>query len=359
MIALAPCRGVARRRPVFPRAAGVGKRRPCLRLVSLALVFTAPSAAEPVVLAGRAMGTTWTVKFFQPSPPMNPATLQVRIAARLEQLEQTFSTYRPSSELSRFNAAASTGWIAVTPDLARVALDSRRLSGRTEGAFDATVAPLVALWGFGPQRRLGPPPAPAEIAAARARVDWRRLEARLDPPALRKSSPEVAADFSSMAKGFAADAVGELLRTLGATEHYAAVGGDIRTGGAHRWRAGLEHPADDRAAPIAVVGLAGHAVSTSGDARNFFLHEGRRYGHLIDPRTGAPADGALAAVSVVAATCAASSSIATALGVLGAEAGFAWAVRERIAAIFVVREGAGFALRPTPEFAQFAWPGGN
>lgn len=193
----------------------------------------------------------------------------------------------------------------------------------------------------------------------RARVDWRRLEARLDPPALRKSSPEVAADFPSMAKGFAADAAGELLRVLGATKRYAAVGGDIRTGGAHRWRVGLEHPADDRAAPIAVVSVAGQAASTSGDVRNFLLHEGRRYSHLIDPRTGASADGVLAAVSVVAATCAASSSLATTLCVLGTEAGFEWAVRERIAALFVVRAGAGFKLRPTPEFAQFALPGGN
>jgi len=296
------------------------------------------------------MGTTWTVKFFQPSPPLNPAILQARIAARLEQLERTFSTKCPSSELSRFNAAASTGWIAVTPDLARVGLDSRRLSGRAGGAFDATVAPLVALRGFGPQRRLGPPPASAEIAG---------VQARFDQPALRKSSPEVAADFSSMARGFAADAVGELLRVLGATERYAAVGGDIRTGGAHRWLVGLEHPADDRAAPIAVVGLAGQAVSPSGDVRNFFLHEGRRNGHLIDPRTGAPAEGALAAVSVVAATCAASSSLAATLGVVGTEAGFERGARERIAALFVVRAGVGFALRPTPEFAQFALPGGN
>ena len=359
MIAPAPCRGVARRRPVFPRPTGVGERRPYMWLVSLALLFTGAiaTAAEPIALTGRALGTTWTVKYLQSSPPLNPATLHTRIAETLARLEQQFSTYRPNSELSRFNSATSTEWITVSPELARVAADSRALSKRTDGAFDATVAPLLILWGFGPQRRTGPPPARAEVVTARARIDYRRLDARLKPPALRKASPDVAADFSSMAKGFAADAVSELLRGLGATNHFVQIGGDIKTGGTLVWRVAIEQPS----APPAVaqtLNLAGQALSTSGDAHNFFEHAGRRYGHIIDPRMGEPATGPLAAVSVVHDSCAVSSSLATALFVLGAEAGYEFAAREKIAALFIVRTGATLTLRPTPVFAQRFSSGG-
>ena len=328
-----------------------------LRLTALLLICTtALTAAEPIALTGRAMGTTWTVKFLQSSPPLNPATLQTRIAETLERLEQQFSTYRPNSELSRFNASTSTEWITVSPELARVATDSRALSKRSDGAFDATVAPLLTLWGFGPQRRTGPPPARPEVAAARARVDYRRLEARLKPPALRKANPDVAADFSSMAKGFAADAVSELVRGLGATNHFVQIGGDIKTAGDHVWRVAIEQPTTPAVAQT--LNLAGQALSTSGDAHNFFEHAGRRYGHILDPRTGEPATGPLAAVSVVHDSCATSSSLATALFVLGAEAGYEFAVREKIAALFIVRTGATLTLRPTPVFAQRFSSGG-
>ena len=327
--------------------------RGALRSAALivALVFSL-SAAEPVALTGRAMGTTWTVKFLQPAPPLNPANLHGRIAEILERLEQQFSTYRAGSELSRFNAAAATAWITVSPELARVAFDSRVLSARTGGAFDATVAPLVALWGFGPERRDGSLPSPTALAAARARVDYRRLEARLDPPALRKTSRDLAADFSSMAKGFAADAVSDFLTGLGAPQHLVQVGGDVRSAGARVWPVGIAHPAPGRPALAATVALAGQALSTSGDAHQFFEYAGRRYGHIIDPRTGEPVTGALAAVSVVRATCADSSSLATALFVLGAEAGYDFALREKVAAFFIVRIGENFVLRPTLEFIQ-------
>ena len=326
-----------------------------LRLVALIFFFTATRAfaAEPVALTGRALGTTWTVKFLQPAPPLNPATLTARISATLERLEQQFSTYRPNSELSRFNTARTTDWITVSPELARVATDCRALSVLTGGAFDATIFPLIDLWGFGPQRRSGPPPSATEISAARSRTDFRRLESRASPPALRKTSANLAADFSSMAKGFAADTIAAQLSALGSTDHYVQIGGDIATAGPRPWRVAIEQPAGS--APLAhVFDLAGQSLSTSGDAHNSFTHAGRRYGHILDPRTGEPVASPLASVSVVAPTCAQSSARATALFVLGPDAGFALAVRERWSALFLIREGPSFTAHPTPEFTRLA-----
>ena len=326
-----------------------------LRVCAAVVLFAATRAfaAEPVALTGRALGTTWTVKFLQPAPPLNPATLTARISATLERLEQQFSTYRPNSELSRFNTARTTDWITVSPELARVATDCRALSVLTGGAFDATIFPLVDLWGFGPQRRSGPPPSAAEISAARARIGYRRLESRASPPALRKTSANLAADFSSMAKGFAADTIATQLSALGSTDHYVQIGGDIATAGPRPWRVAIEQPAGS--APLAhVFDLAGQSLSTSGDAHNSFTHAGRRYGHILDPRTGEPVASPLASVSVIAPTCAQSSARATALFVLGPDAGFALAVRERWSALFLIREGPSFTAHPTPGFTRLA-----
>ncbi|MCX6933055.1 MAG: FAD:protein FMN transferase [Verrucomicrobia bacterium] len=326
-----------------------------LRICAAVVLFAATRAfaAEPVALTGRALGTTWTVKFLQPAPPLNPATLTARISATLERLEQQFSTYRPNSELSRFNTARTTDWITVSPELARVATDCRALSVLTGGAFDATIFPLVDLWGFGPQRRSGPPPSATEISAARSRTDFRRLESRASPPALRKTSANLAADFSSMAKGFAADTIAAQLSALGSTDHYVQIGGDIATAGPRPWRVAIEQPAGS--APLAhVFDLAGQSLSTSGDAHNSFTHAGRRYGHILDPRTGEPVASPLASVSVIAPTCAQSSARATALFVLGPDAGFALAVRERWSALFLIREGPSFTAHPTPEFTRLA-----
>jgi thiamine biosynthesis lipoprotein len=328
-------------------------------LAALALVSTVVGADTPVALAGRAMGTTWTVKFVQPAVPLDAARVEQRIVVRLEQLEELFSTYRTSSAVSQFNAARHTDWIPVAPELARVALRAREIAGLTGGAFDPTVAPLVALWGFGPHRSAVVPPSEAAIVAARQRVDWRRLEIRTEPPALRKAAPDVAVDFSSVAKGFAADEIGELLAALGATNHLVQLGGDVKSAGAgangHGWRMGVENPREDRRAVACVVALNGHALSTSGDARNFRTGaDGRRYGHIIDPRTGWPAAGALASVSVIHASCAASSALATGLFVLGVDDGHALAVRRGLACLLLVRDGDGIAHRATPEFARLA-----
>ncbi len=340
--------------PPLHRCDGQSFRWLALLAVLALIALAAPTAlaAEPARLTGRALGTTWTVKFVETDRLQDHATLHTLIAQKLEHLEQQFSTYRANSELSRFNAAQSTDWIDVSPELARVAAKSRALSERSGGAFDATVAPLLTLWGFGPGGRgISSVPTPAEISAGRARVDYRQLSVRLAPPALRKSRTDLSVDFSSMAKGFAVDTVSELLDSLGLSEHFVQIGGDIVTAGTRPWRVGIEQPT----APgviLQTLELTDQALSTSGDAHNVFEYAGRRYGHILDPRTGEPAQGPLASVSVVHDSCAGSSSLATTLFVLGADAGYAFAVREEIAALFIVRSDGVLTLRPTPAFTQ-------
>jgi thiamine biosynthesis lipoprotein len=322
--------------------------------VGLALIASAAHASEPVTLTGRAMGTTWSVKFIQPASKLAPATIERSVADRLEQLEQLFSTYRPQSALSQFNAMQSTDWIPVAPELARVAEESRRISELTEGAFDVTVLPLVQLWGFGSTRRTDSIPTQNEISIARAGVDWRRLEMRVNPPALRKTAASLAVDFSSLAKGFSADEISRLLAGLGAPNHLVQVGGDVKAAGmggeGTGWRVAIENPLDLPAGSTHVVTLRDMALSTSGDYRNSFVVGERRYGHIIDPRRGKPASSPLVSVSVLDPSCATSSALATALFVLGDDEGFRLAAAQRLAGLLLVREGNTITSRATPRF---------
>lgn len=326
--------------------------RPALIRLLLALVATvAAGAAETATLQGRAMGTTWVARVRAALTPSQQLVLQAALAARLEVLEGQFSTYRPDSVLSAFNAAEAGRWIPTPPEVAEVAATAQRLSEATGGAFDATIAPLVDLWGFGPAGRITQWPDPARVESARQRVDWRSLEVRREDPALRRTRPGTQADFSSVAKGFAADELHRLLADAGHPGHLVQVGGDVRSGAGqeHPWRVGIEHP--ERPGELAtVVLLAGEALSTSGNYRSQDVVGGRRIGHLIDPRTGLPADSALVAVSVVHPSAAESSGWATALFVLGPIDGPSLARRLGLAALFQIREGTDLRPVATPAF---------
>jgi thiamine biosynthesis lipoprotein len=278
------------------------------------------------------------------------------LAGRLAQLEAQFSTYRPDSALSRFNATRHTDWIAVPPELARVAARAREISALTAGAFDPTVAPLLQLWGFGPSGARQSWPSASELTAARALVDWHQLEVRSHPPGLRKTAPELAADFSSVAKGFSVDELSATLSRLGAPNHLVQIGGDLRAAGpgpeGRGWRVAIEQPEAGPRRIARVIPLLNQALSTSGNHRNFVILDGRRVGHLLDPRTGLPADSTLRSVSVVHGSCATSSALATGLFVLGPSDGPALARRENLAALFIGFENGELEQRASPSFAQ-------
>jgi thiamine biosynthesis lipoprotein len=316
----------------------------------------ATSHGSAQVLAGRAMGTTWRVTLLQPAPPLDLEAARARLGAELERWEMMMSTWRANSELSRFNAARDTNWFAVSREHAAAVIEARRISELTGGAFDVTVEPLVRLWGFGAAPRRSSLPAPAAIARARARVDWRMLEARLDPPALRKMCGELSADLSGIAKGGAVDALSEQLALLGATNHLVEIGGELRARGAGEagrpWRAGIEHPLRAARGILCALELRDRAVATSGDYRNFLEREGRRFPHILDPRTGRPVTNGTASVSVVGETAMQADALATGLMVLGAEEGLRLAAREGLACQFVLRAGASLEVRRSPAFER-------
>ena len=311
-------------------------------------------------IRGETMGTTWSVKYFPPAATnFSNAMARGLVQAELDRLEAQMSNYRADSVVSRFNACAETNWFPVPIETARVVAEALEISRRTEGAFDITVAPLVRLWGFGPRRRTGVVPTDAAIAEALTRVGWRHLEVRGAAAstgasknergtanvgaALRKRIVGLEIDLGGIAKGFAAETVSELLRQRGVTNHLFGIGGDLQARGpgptGNGWRVGIENPLAATNGLARVIALRDAALSTSGNYRNFFTTNGKRYGHIVDPRSGRPVLAGVASVAVVAPRGTHADALATGLFVLGEKHALQFAERDGVA-VWLMLEGA-------------------
>ncbi|MBA4015581.1 MAG: FAD:protein FMN transferase ApbE [Pirellula sp.] len=309
--------------------------------VACAALTTLLAAAEPdEAIRGRAMGTGYTVKLADRAAEVERGELARAVQDELERLEQIFSLYREQSELSRWNAAPAGDWLVVSDDLFRVARQALQLAEETDGAFDPTVAPLVRLWRMNEATADWRPPTPAAVRATLASVGRRHLELRPAPPAIRKRRAGVELDLNAVVEGYAIDRLVELLQAAGVRGALVELGGEFRAfgrrGDGRPWRVGIEDPRRP-ASLYAVVDLVDGALATSGDYRQALVYEGVRYAHLLDPRTGSPITHSGTAVSVLADDALTADGWATALMILGPDAGRKLAEQRGLAASFVRR----------------------
>jgi len=264
---------------------------------------------------------------------------------RLREFNAVFSTYDPESELSQLNLADNRQWRVVSAGLMRVLQVAGELTRESGGAFDPTVGALVNLWGFGPGDGQFAPDGQV-LAAARAKTGFDAVE--LDPglPAVRSAVPRTI-DLSALAKGRAVDELAATLVDLGCSAALVDIGGEIRVFGksprGRAWRLAIEQPGQmlERSAPLPVLALTSGAVATSGDYRNYREFEGTRVSHLIDPRTARPISHGLASVTVWHSEAMWADGYATAISVLGPEAGQALAKRAKLAVAMLIRTADG------------------
>jgi FAD:protein FMN transferase len=308
------------------------------------------------VFEGATMGTTYTVKVVAPTmTEADEAATREAIRAALDAVDGCMSTYKPDSELSRFNRAGDGRPFKLSAATIRVLLLAREVSDASHGAFDVTVGPLVNAWGFGPVKQTRPP-SETEIASLRERVGYRKLVIDAAAQTVAKTRPDVYADLSAIAKGFGVDEAARALEARGLANYMVEVGGEVRVKGHNAagkpWQVGIERPDATPQQALLVVPMTDLSMATSGDYRNYFEKDGRRYSHEIDPTTGYPIRHRLASVSVLAPECAIADAYATALLVLGPDRGYALAVEKGLAAYFLVRRAdGGFDERQTPAFA--------
>lgn len=337
-------------------------------LIALAAVTVALSSffllthqrepASPAYFSGLTMGTTFSITLAGTKSQDDLDSVKSEIIALLDRINQQMSTYVTSSEVTRFNNFRDTDWFTVSADTAQLVSESLQISDLTDGSFDITVGPLVDLWGFGPDPRRTEAPPDAEIARLKENIGYKNVVVRLHPPALRKLKKTLRIDLSAIAKGYAVDQVGLLLKEKGFTDFIVEIGGELLVCGEKApgtpWQIGIESPVTDRRQVDAVLPVKDIAMATSGDYRNYFEDKGKRYSHTIDPRTGYPITHNLVAVTVMDSSCAKADALATALMVMGPEKAQTFAESRNIAAFLIVKTGDGFVEHATTAFDRLS-----
>ncbi len=276
--------------------------------------------------------------------------------ARIAQLNDILSDYDTDSELSRLSRTAGEGRaIPVSADLWRMLQRSQAMARQTDGAFDVTVGPCVNLWRKA--RREKELPRADLLQAAKERVGWKKLELDSRNQTAKLRVPDMRLDLGAIAKGYAVDEALKVLRHHGVTKALVAGGGDMAVGdpppGKSGWRIELAPPDVANAPPARFVSLANAALATSGDLFQHVEIDGRRYSHIVDPRTGMGLiDHSL--VAVIAPDCTTADSLATAVSVLGPEKGLALIEATPGAAARILRKpGSSIELRESRQFKRF------
>jgi thiamine biosynthesis lipoprotein len=342
--------------PLNGRSARLGSLALALALGASCSSIEAPERTR-LFLRGKTMGTTYAVTIAGAAPTLDRAQIEAEVAAILETIDARMSSWNPGSEVSRFNASRSTQWLDVSDDTQGVVAEALQVSRLSNGAFDVTAAPLIALWGFGSARPRRSPPSALEVSDAAARVGYSYLGHRAHPPALRKTRPDLEIDVSAIAKGFAVDRIADHLDGAGIENYLVEIGGELRGRGRREdgqpWSVAVQRPVEHRLAAQLIVRLEDRAMATSGDYRNYFETDGVRYAHVLDPRTGRPIAHGLASVTVIDPSATRADAVATALLALGPQDGLRLAEAEELAALFVVRDGDGFTERRTDAFERY------
>jgi len=266
------------------------------------------------------------------------------------------STYRGDSEITRVNEAPTHEWITVSDDFFAVASTALSIGELSGGAYDVTIAPLVNRWGFGPDLSSRELPSEEEVRALLTRVGQGKLA--LDPGASAVMKLEaISLDFSSLAKGHAVDVVANWLATENISDYLVEVGGEMRLSGrsgrGDLWRIAIEQPQNGNRSAAQALALSTVAVATSGDYRNYFERDGKRYSHTIDPRTGYPVEHDLVSVTVIHDSAMKADGWATALTVLGAERAFDLAQEQGLAVYFIQRKDNEYVSRNTASFEPY------
>jgi thiamine biosynthesis lipoprotein len=236
------------------------------------------------------MGTVVDLTIWS-ADPAGAAAAADAVFAELARIDRLMSHFIASSDVERLNAAAGGAAVAIDPETLRVLETAQDVARRSGGIFDVTVGGFRGLWKFDEDRD-GSLPTPAQVAARRKVIGWRGLELDRAHGTARLRRAGMAITLGGIAKGYAVDRAVAILRGRGFPDFIVQAGGDLYVGGrkgAEPWRVGIRDPRGARDEPFALTELSDRSFSTSGDYERAVVKDGRRYHHILDPRTGYPA----------------------------------------------------------------------
>lgn len=272
---------------------------------------------QTVKLNGFIQGTTYSITYLHPEG----IDFHDSIKIQLKDFEHSMSIYDSSSVISHINNNKAN--IKADSIFIAVFEKAQEISTLTNGAFDMTVAPLVRMWGFHNKQRK--PVTQAMIDSVKVFIGYEKV--RLEGRKLIKENPNIMLDANAIAKGFSCDLIGQFFETQGVENYMVEIGGEIKTKGksprSDRWKVGINKAIDDSTNLVKeiqeVVFLENCAMATSGSYRKFYLRDGKKYSHEIDPHTGHPVEYNLLSVSIIAPEAITADALATACMVLGTE----------------------------------------
>lgn len=311
-----------------------------MSLISLILSGCKPQASDEVEIAGNAQGTTYHIKYVQPTSPVSREELSSKIEERFAELDKKLSNYRDDSEISVVNHQNTQAWITVSPEIMDQLVIAQYVFKLSGGCYDITVKPLFDLWGF--SKHEGKIPAPAAITDTLKSIGSQYLV--LDPPnhRIRKLLPQLRIDLSSIAQGYSVAQMAKLLENAGINDYLAEIGGEMKVKG-HKasgqpWRVAIEKPlpnTQEVSEVLTVTQASGTAIMTSGTYRNYFEQGGQNYSHILDPSTGYPVNHHLLSTTVLHPDPTWADAWSTALLCLGEQRGFRIAEQENLKAVFI------------------------
>lgn len=285
---------------------------------------------------GMVFGTVYHITY------QSSQNLQKEIESQLAQVDASLSPFNKRSIITAINENRDTVVNKMFTDVFTLAM---KISDITDGSFDITVAPLVNAWGFG--FKGGAMPTRHQVDSLKRLVGYRKVS--LSNGRVTKSDPRIMLDCSSIAKGYGCDVVAHYLRSKGIDNYMIEIGGEIVTRGISEkrlpWKIGVTKPTDDslnvNQEIQTVINVTDKAMATSGNYRNFYYKNGRKYAHTIDPATGYPVQHTILSSTVIADDCATADAYATAFMVMGLDKAKAVLSRHPELMAYFILAGAG------------------
>jgi thiamine biosynthesis lipoprotein len=303
-------------------------------------VPVAKTAPKLMMISGNTMGTSYNISYLD--------SLGRDFTQSMDSLllifNESLSTYQANSEISRFNQ--DTAFTFKLPFFYPVLKKSQEIYEISEGAFDPTVAPLVNYWGFGFKNIKSLKPDNQAIDSLLQYVGWAKY-IQFDEKAVRKTKKGVMLDFNAIAQGYGTDVAANLLKAKGITNYMVEIGGEVVCKGVNLkgevWRIGISNPQDTLSNQlIASMELKNRGLATSGNYRRFYVKDGKKYAHTLNPKTGFPVQHSLLSATVLAPDAMTADAIATVFMVVGLEkAKEILAKRKELDAYLIYDDGQG------------------
>lgn len=309
--------------------------------VALLTLFACDTKPEYYKLTGLTMGTSYQVTLAARQSDLSE--IKNQIDQRLATINQLMSTYIEDSELSRFNRAETTNCYPLSEETLQVIRGAQEVSTLSKGKFDITLAPLIEIWGFDKKDTHDRMPDETTIGRLLDEIGYQKLT--LDSDCVAKAQPDLSINLSAIAKGYGVDEIARLLQSKKIEHYLVEIGGEVANKGRNArsddWRIAIETATSERGIQR-VIRPQGMGIATSGDYRNYFEKDGKRFSHTIDPTNGFPITHALASITVLHPQTMMADAFATAMMVMGPEQSLEFAQKNQLAILMLVKDSSGF-----------------